>query len=114
MPISLACHDVINDCQHSVSNRNEPAKNVIRGVSAEPRASKLPARHFMAKVPTAARECLLCIVKLKSKKDRRSLHNVANSDVLRYLVEMIQETLGTDTATVILPSACQPCLKEEH
>ena len=68
----------------------------------------------MAKVPTAARECLLCIVKLKSKKDRRSLHNVANSDVLRYLVEMIQETLGTDTATVILPSACQPCLKEEH
>ena len=66
----------------------------------------------MAKVPTAAeRECVLqlCTVKLKTTKDRRSLHNEANGEVLRYLVEMVHDTLGTDAAKVIFPPACRVC-----
>ena len=56
------------------------------GVSAEPRARKF----CLAKVPTAAEcECVLCTVKLMTTKDRWSLHNVANDDVLRYLVETV-------------------------
>ena len=89
------------------------------GVSAEPRAHKIPATKFMAKpkVPTATCtecECVLCTVKLKTTKDRRSLHNVANGEVLRYSVEMVHNTLGTDAAKVFFPSACRvcrPCLR---
>ena len=76
------------------------------------RACKIPATKFMAKVPTAAeRECVLqlCTVKLKTSKDRRSLHNEANGEVLRYLVEMVHDTLGTDAAKVIFPPACRVC-----
>ena len=57
-------------------------------------AYKIPATKFMAKVPTAAEcECVLCTVKLMTTKDRWSLHNVANGDVLRYLVEMVHDKL---------------------
>ena len=68
----------------------------------------------MAKVPTAAEcECVLCTVKLKTTKDRRSLHNEANGEVLRYLVEMVHDTLGTDAAEVIFPP-CVPCMPALH
>ena len=73
-------------------------------------ACKIPATKFMANVPTAAEcECRLCTVKLKTTKYRRSLHNVANGDVLRYLDEMVHETLGPDAAKVIFPPTCRVC-----
>ena len=83
------------------------AKNVISTHKWECHvpASFAPATKFMAKVPTA--ECVLCTIKLKTAKDRRSLHNEANGEVLRYLVEMVHDTLGTDAAKVIFPPACR-------
>ena len=83
---SLAGHDEITSGdyrQHSVSRRNVIIGQVTcQECNQYPQVGVLPANLACKKVPVYRQ-------KLKTTKDRRSLHNVANGEVLRYLVEMV-------------------------